>query len=144
MKARRETIEQAGRWVRSAEDDFLTARNMLALGRRCPCAVVGFHSQQCAEKYMKAMLTLHSIEFPKTHDLIELLALVPRRIRIGLAVPEAAFLSRFAVETRYPGSREPVTPAEARRALRTVRGLRKILRRLLPKAATASPVTEEG
>jgi HEPN domain-containing protein len=143
MTARLETLEQVGRWVRSAEDDLLTARNMMTLGRKCPCAIVGFHSQQCAEKYIKALLTLHSVEFPKTHDLIELFSLVPTRLRIERDLSEAAFLSRFAVETRYPGNHEPVTVPEARKALRIARGFRRILRPLLPKAVLGSPPAEE-
>jgi HEPN domain-containing protein len=133
MKSRPETLEQVSRWVKSAEDDLLTARNMLALGKKCPCAVVAFHSQQCAEKYIKAFLTLRSVEFPKTHDLIQLLRLIPRSISKKPDLSEAAFLSRFAVETRYPGNHEPFTVSEARKALR----------HRLPKGALGSRPSEE-
>jgi HEPN domain-containing protein len=70
MTPRPESLTQAGRWVQAAEEDLLTARNMLVLGKRCPCSVVAFHSQQCAEKYIKALLTLNSVDFPRSHDLL--------------------------------------------------------------------------
>jgi len=36
MTAPPEAVALAGRWVRTAEEDLLTARNMLALGKRSP------------------------------------------------------------------------------------------------------------
>ena len=38
--------------------------------------IVGFHCQQAAEKYIKAVLVSRKIEFRKTHDLEELLQLL--------------------------------------------------------------------
>lgn len=39
-------------------------------------SVAAFHCQQAAEKYLKAFLTWHGVEFPKTHDIGVLLDLV--------------------------------------------------------------------
>ena len=99
-KGRSPTIAQAGRWVQTAEVDQLTARNMLALGKRSPCPVVSFHSQQCAEKYLKSLLTLHSVNFPRTHALLELLRLVPSGEKFRTVAKDAAFPGRFAVKAR--------------------------------------------
>ncbi|MBW1960508.1 MAG: HEPN domain-containing protein [Deltaproteobacteria bacterium] len=49
---------------------------------------VCFHAQQCAEKYLKAFLTFKNIDFPKTHDIGELLALVSKGTRPQLTVEE--------------------------------------------------------
>ena len=38
--------------------------------------IVGFHCQQTVEKYLKVLLTFYQIEFPKTHEIWRLLALV--------------------------------------------------------------------
>lgn len=63
-----------------------------------------FHAQQAAEKAVKAVLVLHGIEAPRTHDVSELLGLVSQA---GHVVPEdiweAEALSDYAVMTRYPG-----------------------------------------
>jgi len=143
MIARPEALAQAGRWVRAAEEDLLTARNMLALGKSSPCSVVAFHSQQCAEKYLKSLLTVNSVDFPRTHDLLELLRLIPPGVKFRTAAANAAFLGRFAVEARYPGNHEPVTRADARRALAIARDIRKAVRGILPRKALRPPTLEE-
>jgi len=55
-------------WVARAEEDFLLARSCL---RRVTPLTVGacFHAQQCAEKYLKALLLARRQPFPRTHDL---------------------------------------------------------------------------
>lgn len=47
------------------------------MGKGCPADVVCFHAEQCVEKYLKALLTLKAIDFPKTHNIAELVALLP-------------------------------------------------------------------
>ena len=37
---------------------------------------LGFHAQQAAEKLLKALLTLHGLDYPRSHDLSVLLALL--------------------------------------------------------------------
>jgi HEPN domain-containing protein len=74
-----------------------------------------FEAQQAAEKAVKAVLMSSGIDFPKTHEIGELLALVNRS---GQKVPQefwkADDLTQYAVETRYPGPAEPVTRNEYR------------------------------
>jgi len=68
--------------------------------------VVCFHSQQAVEKYLKALLTRHQIEFPKTHvirHLLILLATVDPSLADSL--DDANWLSPFGAEIRYPGER---------------------------------------
>ena len=65
-------------WVAKAEEDaaavrLLTASNKLGFG-----LIILFHCQQAAEKYLKACLTRHRIDFPKTHDFETLLDLCER------------------------------------------------------------------
>ena len=61
-------------WVRKAENDFKTA-GFLCQSEPYFAEVTAFHSQQAAEKYLKAFLVGHQIEFPKTHDIEALLKL---------------------------------------------------------------------
>ena len=64
--------------------------------------VVLFHLHQCAEKFMKSLLALHEIDYPKVHDL-ELLAdiLSEKDIPTGLDIEILIELSDYAVEGRY-------------------------------------------
>jgi HEPN domain-containing protein len=92
--------------------------------------VVCFHCQQAAEKYLKALLVELRITVPRTHNLIALLPLLAphhgelRRFRRGLD-----FLTRFAVETRYPG--DNTTKRQAQAALRWAGKVRDACRVLL-------------
>jgi HEPN domain-containing protein len=65
-------------WIEKAEAD-LEAAEQLAPGVASSVRlreVVGFHCQQTVEKYLKALLTFYQVEFPKTHEMERLLALV--------------------------------------------------------------------
>lgn len=111
-------------WVAKAEEDFAAA-NILARSRRGPLwALVCFHAQQCAEKYLKARLNEASAEFLKTHDLEcllnQALATEPLWAAFRAALKR---LSDAAVAPRYPGN--VYTKSEAHRALRTCRAFRR-------------------
>lgn len=90
-------------WVRKAEADLLCAATC-AKSRVPLHDQVCFHCQQSAEKYLKALLEEAGTTVPRTHQLLDLLSLIVTRhaglrsLRRGLD-----FLTRFAVETRYPG-----------------------------------------
>lgn len=113
-------------WVRKAEGDLLTAqREMKATPANYDA--VCFHSQQCAEKYIKARLVEEGIEFPKTHDLSALLnRLLP--IEPGWDVLQESLdrLTALAVEVRYPGLF--VDARDAEEALRTAERVRSLIR----------------
>ena len=130
-------------WMEKADHDLKTASHTLTLGEQCPTDTVCFHAQQCVEKYLKAMLVLEGIDFPKTHNLKSLMGLLPDRACPSLSAEEQqrlltkdeqALLTPYAVVTRYPGWRE-IPLAEARRAVTLARRVRKEVRRLLPKKA---------
>ena len=61
--------DDALQWAEYAEEDLTMAKS--ALRRSKPLSSSScFHSQQCAEKYFKAILIAQDVEFPKTHDLL--------------------------------------------------------------------------
>jgi HEPN domain-containing protein len=78
-----------------------------------------FDAQQAAEKALKAVLVFHRIQFGFTHDISDLIGTLKRS---GISVPEAigdaAVLTEYAVQTRYPGAYEPVTEDEHQDAIR--------------------------
>lgn len=116
-------------WVERAEEDYAIA---LASTRRKKPWTYGacFHAQQCAEKYLKAILVAHGQEFPRVHDLLALNTLcVQADILIGFDTTRLDLLSAYAVRVRYPG--DDPTLDEARLAVETARSLRKLARRFL-------------
>lgn len=116
-------------WVARAEEDYLLARS--ALRRKTPLTYGAcFHAQQCAEKYLKAVLVQHGRAFPKTHDLQTLHDIcVQVGIYLGLDLDELDTLSSYAVRVRYPGD-DPVAE-EARHAVAIAKSVRRVARRFM-------------
>lgn len=137
MNASPETIRIVRQWVEKAEEDLTNAEHTLTLREKCPLGTVCFHAQQCAEKYLKALLTLHSVPFPKTHDLPELLLRIPEDVGLGLPPRDVGVLNRYSIEGRYPGDWEPITRAEAEDAVALALKVRKAIRAHLPKSVLA-------
>ena len=116
-------------WVQRAEEDWLLARS--ALRRKMPLTYgATFHAQQCAEKYLKALLVSRRQAFPRTHDVVALHDLC---LRHGLPIPidadQLERLAAYAVQVRYPG--EDPTPDEAREAVQIAQEVRRWARALL-------------
>jgi len=67
-----------------------------------PLWILGFHAQQAVEKAMKAVLASRSIEYPPTHNLASLTALLQKS---GIALPpdseQFPQLTPFGVVFRY-------------------------------------------
>ena len=118
-------------WVEKAEHDLLNIENNLS-AKATPWDTVGFHAQQCAEKYLKALLVCHRIDFPRTHDLTELYALLPKDLRPPIDPHLLDRLNPYSIEGRYPGVWEPVGRDEAVRAVEATRAVRDAIRRVLP------------
>jgi HEPN domain-containing protein len=116
-------------WVRKAEGD-LAYVDLAASGRKRLYDGICFHCQQAAEKYLKALLQEAGLPIPKTHNLLTLqtllLPLHPglKPLRRGLN-----FMTRFAVEVRYPGL--SATKRQADACVRWVDRVRKACRTLL-------------
>jgi len=62
-------------WARKAENDFKVASQILRRRKDVVPDAACFFSQQSAEKYLKARLVEAGIQFPRTHDLLQLLNL---------------------------------------------------------------------
>ena len=59
------------------------------------------------------MSGLEAVDFPRTHNIRILMALVPSDVRPGLAVDLQDRLTEYATLTRYPGDYEPIPLTEA-------------------------------
>jgi len=56
-------------WISKAEGDFPTAGREIRARKSPNYDAVCFHCQQCAEKYLKAVLQAHKKHIPKIHYL---------------------------------------------------------------------------
>jgi len=79
----------------------------------------GAGGRKSGQGAVKAILTHRKVQFPKIHDIGELLSLLDQS---GEKIPEEIWrvddLTQYAVETRYPGPAEPVTQKEYREAVK--------------------------
>jgi len=126
------TIAVVRQWSAKAENDLKNAAHTLKLGSDCPTDTVSFHAEQCVEKYLKAFLVYKGIDFPRTHDIERLVALLPENIWLRLSIEEQRRLTAYATVTRYPGEYEPIGLREAQQSVRLARRVRKEIRALLP------------
>jgi len=103
-------------WLRRAKSNLVRAKQVKPVGAYWEDLC--FDTEQAAEKAVKAVLTYRKVQFPKIHDIGELLSLLEQS---GEKIPEAFWraddLTQYAVETRYPGPTEPVTKKEYREAV---------------------------
>ena len=119
--------ELTSEWVDKTEGDYATAGRELRVLSRPNYDAVCFHTQQTAEKYLKAFLQENGIPFPKTHSLIELLELsLPLDNDLEVLRSDLIRLGRYAVRYRYPGV--TAQQGEAKTAYETVTAVRTALR----------------
>jgi len=93
-------IDLVRAWLKKAENDLLATENSIEAKLY---DLASFYAQQCAEKYLKAFLTYHEIEFEKTHAIEDLL-LLASQIDDSFAemIEEGKKLTPYAVEIKYP------------------------------------------
>jgi HEPN domain-containing protein len=127
-------------WVKKAEADYLIAQQSSQSVTPLHDGVC-FHCQQCAEKYLKALMEELGWTIPRTHNLDDLLnLLLPshstlRPFRRGLI-----FLTDFAIDTRYPG--RTATKRQAASALRwagQIRGACRMALGIRPRRRRKAP-----
>jgi len=117
-------------WIAKAEGDYLTASRE-AEAKPPNYDAVCFHSQQCIEKLIKAVLIAKAITPPKTHDLTVLDALLKSIPFDGdWQINQLRLLSQAAVAFRYPG--ECAGPEEASAALDICSQMRSQLMEFIP------------
>jgi len=116
-------------WINKAEADFATAEREFAVTERTNFDAVCLHAQQCIEKLMKGLLIANGVTPPKIHDLAHLnRLLLPVCTDWNWPLEELHFLSRAAVEFRYPG--EIADLEQASRALDICKRIRARLKEL--------------
>jgi len=91
-------------WVSKAEGDWIALARLQAGPLADVAEVVTFHAQQCAEKYLKALIQREGREPPRIHHLSTLLdmlaSLYPDLENLRLPCEN---LAPYAVLFRYPG-----------------------------------------
>lgn len=128
-----EIFRKVKQWMIYGDEDLRLARHALTLLSGCPYRLIAYHAQQCTEKYLKAYLVYHRIDFPYTHNISRLLELCEGHSRWPGEIYEAEELTPFAITARYPGEDEKVTKKEVLRAMDIATKVRQTVRKTLKK-----------
>jgi HEPN domain-containing protein len=91
-------------WLKSADADLETVRAILE--NPSLTAIVAFHSQQCVEKCLKAVLEEFDVDagrVARSHNLLALKAAVETVRCIDLDEDILSLLNKLYVGARYPG-----------------------------------------
>lgn len=89
-------------WLYKAENDLKSSK-ILYQSNKDLLDICAYHSQQCAEKSLKAFLVYKKQEIDKTHNLISLIAQCKVfDIDFENLINEAVFLNPFSTQYRYP------------------------------------------
>jgi len=126
-------------WVNKAEEDFGFAVSVI---KESPYyAQICFHFHQAAEKYLKAHIIAHDLEFQKIHDLPVLLNIC-KKVDPGLQMilDDCKFLNRYYIEARYPVHWPTAyDKKETEKARTAVDHIRKAIKSLLRSFLPADP-----
>ncbi|MGA3028348.1 MAG: HEPN domain-containing protein [Bryobacteraceae bacterium] len=119
-------------WLAKTRQDLRRVEILLAA---TPADVEGglFHSQQAAEKALKAFLTWHDVRFRRIHDLEEIGKQCAQvDLTLGSLMGRAETLSEYASRFRYPGALYEPSLEEGQAALALAREVTEAILSRLP------------
>jgi HEPN domain-containing protein len=96
-----EKEEYIRNWLFRAREDLSVIESLVSSGLQFYTSTICFHSQQAVEKYLKAFLIYHDIDFPRTHDVDYLLLECQKIDEINFDF-DFKSLTEFGVSVRYP------------------------------------------
>ena len=126
-------LHHVKQWLSHGDEDLhLAVQAMTLQGKEGPpYRLIAYHTQQCAEKYLKAYLVYCGVDFPYTHNISILLELCSERANWTAELRDAEQLTLYSITTRYPGEDQEVTEAEAKRAVELARKVQAQVRTAL-------------
>lgn len=133
----KETIKVSKSWLKKAKEDLITAETLLDSPEErieFLTASIGFHSQQCVEKCLKAILTFNQKDFKESHDTHYLLNLCEDEIDSTSSKKireNADMLNDFVVNARYPGDYEDFSIDESKQAFQTAKTVFTIVKEII-------------
>jgi len=88
-------------WLFRANEDIAVIENLYKSDPESFASTICFHAQQAVEKFLKAFLVYHNIDFPKTHDLEFLLTECQKIDQVTFNF-DFGSLTDFGISIRYP------------------------------------------
>ena len=98
---KKEKAEYIKNWLFRANEDLAVINSLVNSGAENYTSSICFHAQQASEKFLKAYLAYHDIDFPRTHD-VDFLLLECQKIDEEAFHIDFGSLTDFGVSIRYP------------------------------------------
>ena len=117
-------------WQERADEDLLSLKALLKHQEGSPSTGC-FLAQQAVEKLLKSVLVFHGAELEKIHDLLVLLNKIkPYEPEISQFSEDVAVLTRYYIETRYPGDYPEFTWKECEDAFKIAEKIMEYVKQL--------------
>jgi HEPN domain-containing protein len=97
-QVRPEVIEVLQRFVSRGDRHLDAAVVLVRAGSDSVADAACYHCEEAVDKYIKAILTLHNIAAPRTHDLNYIHNLLPPESRLSLSAGDLIYLSTYGIE----------------------------------------------
>jgi len=97
----RDKSEYLQHWLFRADEDMDVLNNLVKSGASKYTSTICFHAHQAVEKYLKAFLVYHDVNFPRTHDL-DFLLIECQKIDENAFDINLKSLTDYGVSVRYP------------------------------------------
>lgn len=123
-------LDIANEWFKIAELDFETAKFLLNM-KPTPLEIICYHSQQCAEKYLKGFIALNGGQITKTHDLVLLNKICQTYNIIFKEIDNDCIeLTDYGVQMRYPFHLE-VEANDVKKAIESTQKVIELIKKLI-------------
>jgi len=98
---KKEANEYLKNWLFRANEDIAVLETLFKSGPELYASTICMHAQQEVEKFLKAFLVYHNVDFPRTHD-VDYLLLECQKIDAKNFNIDLDNLGDYGVVLRYP------------------------------------------
>lgn len=127
----REKKEYIENWLFRANEDINVIEQLSDAGLSNYTSTICFHAQQATEKFLKAFLVVHDVDFPRTHDLDYLLSECQKINKTKFDGINLKSLTEFGVSVRYPDDFFIPTEEEAEEYLQVAKKIKDLVEGLI-------------
>lgn len=109
--------QKVKQWIEIADENLLFSQLGFKVSSSVSYRIIAFHAQQCAEKYLKAFLVYHKIDFLYNHNLTTLIDLCSDIDKSFEQLRDAEILTGYATANRYPSEYRKLKKNDAKKSI---------------------------
>jgi len=124
-------LQKLNQWIEIADEDLKFAKHGFTISSGVSYRIIAFHSQQCAEKYLKAFLVYHKIDFPYTYNITKLINLCGEIDNSIEELRTSEILTSYATANRYPSEYRKLKKVDALNSVKLAMKVKDAIRKRL-------------